>query len=89
MTDSQDAFEAAHADVRGLTPPPSQGVALQLYAYFQQAVVGDNTTEPPADDDSDARAKWNLWAGMKGMSRQEARSEYIALVENLKRLAGR
>ncbi|MEU8898724.1 acyl-CoA-binding protein [Nocardia sp. NPDC048505] len=86
MSEPLAAFETAHAEAQRLNPALSERV--QLYAYYQQAVVGDNTTAAPEADGTDARAKWNLWAGMKGMSAREAQSEYIALVENLKRLTG-
>ncbi|KAI8985102.1 acyl-CoA-binding protein [Pilobolus umbonatus] len=78
-----EAFETAAKEVKELTSKPSNEELLQLYAYFKQATVGDNTTSKPTFS-FEGRYKWDAWTGVKGTSQEEAEQKYIALVEALK-----
>jgi|JI6StandDraft_1071083.scaffolds.fasta_scaffold14118_5 diazepam-binding inhibitor (GABA receptor modulating acyl-CoA-binding protein) len=42
--------------------------ALNLYALFKQATVGDNTHDRPPHLLPEAPAKWDAWTSFKGMS---------------------
>lgn len=82
-TDAQTAFEAALQRVPTLTQRPDNATLLQLYALYKQATEGDNTTPKPSLTDVVARAKWDAWAKLKGVAREEAMRRYAALVDTL------
>lgn len=60
--------------------PPD--VMLRLYAYYKQAVKGDRFT---FNDNSDLRNafKFNAWMQLRGMDENEAKEEYIKLVNSI------
>ncbi|WP_299002688.1 acyl-CoA-binding protein [uncultured Tenacibaculum sp.] len=60
--------------------PPD--VMLRLYAYYKQAVKGDRFT---FNDNSDLRNafKFNAWMQLRGMDENEAKKEYIKLVNSI------
>ncbi|CAM1339802.1 MULTISPECIES: acyl-CoA-binding protein [Tenacibaculum] len=60
--------------------PPD--VMLRLYAYYKQAVKGDRFT---FNDNSDLRNafKFNAWMQLRGMGEDEAKEEYIKLVNSI------
>lgn len=60
--------------------PPD--IMLKLYAYYKQATAGDNFTFS-ADFDTRSGFKFNAWMQLKGMSEDQAKEEYINLVNNL------
>lgn len=76
-------FEAAAAKLKTLTESPSNENLLELYALFKQATVGDNNTARPKMFDLKGKAKWEAWASKKGLSQEDAETQYIALVERL------
>lgn len=45
--------------------------------------VGDCNTDRPGMFDMKGKAKWNNWNSRKGMSKDEASTEYIKMVEEL------
>ncbi len=57
---------------------------LKLYALYKQAVSGDATGNRPGMFDMVGRAKYDAWAGLKGMSRDSAMQSYVDLVASLK-----
>ncbi len=56
---------------------------LELYSYYKQATIGDNTTLRPSLFNFKDRAKWNAWNNCKGLSKQIAQLIYIQLVHEL------
>ena len=62
--------------------PPSDEVRLDFYAYFKQATQGDVQDEPPSRVWFKARAKWNAWNSLKGMSKAQAKVNYIKLTNS-------
>jgi carboxylesterase len=83
-SEAERAFEAAGIAVKTLAKPPGNEELLALYALYKQATVGDATGERPGIMDVTGRAKFDAWAGRKGMAREEAMAAYAALVEKLK-----
>ena len=81
---SKDAFHAAVARTRQLTRRPDNAALLRLYALYKQASEGNAQGPRPGAMDFVARAKWDSWAALAGMSPEHAMHEYIALVEHLK-----
>lgn len=58
------------------TPP-------QLYGLYKQATIGDCNTAKPNLFQFVARAKWDAWNALKGMSKDEAAESYVQRVEEL------
>ncbi|KEF33578.1 acyl-CoA-binding protein [Deinococcus sp. RL] len=77
-------FEQAQQDVQTLSTKPGNDTLLKLYALYKQGSVGDVTGERPGGFDFVGGAKYDAWAALKGMSREKAQAEYVALVETLK-----
>ncbi|MBX2963276.1 MAG: acyl-CoA-binding protein [Cyclobacteriaceae bacterium] len=81
--DIQQQFEAAVARSKELTQRPTNEELLKLYALFKQGSEGDVTGERPGGFDFKAIAKFDAWAELKGKSKQDAMTEYIAFMNNL------
>ncbi|KAI8320421.1 acyl-CoA-binding protein [Martensiomyces pterosporus] len=78
------AFVDATKEAVKLPKVPSNDEKLKLYAYFKQGIEGDNTTAEPGFLDFVGKAKWKAWTDVKGMSKEEAQTKYIELVNSLK-----
>lgn len=83
MSDLKAAFEQAQADVKTLTERPSNEDLLHLYAHYKQAAEGDVSGKRPGMMDLKGRAKYDAWAGLKGMSAEDAMQAYIDKVNAL------
>jgi len=79
----KETFENAVARSKELTKRPDNEELLQLYAWYKQATEGDINGERPGGFDFKAIAKYDAWEEVKGTSREQAMTEYIALVEKL------
>ncbi|GMS94553.1 hypothetical protein PENTCL1PPCAC_16728, partial [Pristionchus entomophagus] len=76
------SFEAACQKVKSLNSL-SNDELLELYALYKQALMGDNGIPKPGMTDLKGQAKWNAWDSKKGLSKDDAKNEYAALVEKL------
>ena len=81
----QAQFDNAVSRSKELPKRPSNEELLQLYGLFKQASEGDVTGERPGGFDFKAIAKYDAWAELKGKPKDEAKKEYISLVERLQR----
>jgi diazepam-binding inhibitor (GABA receptor modulating acyl-CoA-binding protein) len=81
----EDDFRSAQERVKTLTTRPSNDTLLELYSLFKQATEGDVQGKRPGMLDLKGRAKYDAWAGRKGVGREEAMRQYVALVERLLR----
>jgi len=81
----EDDFRSAQERVKTLTTRPSNDTLLELYSLFKQATDGDVQGKRPGMLDLKGRAKYDAWAGRKGVSREAAMQQYVALVERLLR----
>ena len=79
----EEEFQSAIARSKELTKRPSNEELLDLYALFKQATEGDVTGDRPGGFDFKAIAKFDAWATKKGIQKDQAMKEYIALVERL------
>ena len=79
----KDDFEASQAKVKTLVSTPSNEFLLELYALYKQATVGDVDGKRPGMMDFKGRAKYDAWAERKGISKDDAMTKYVALVEKL------
>jgi diazepam-binding inhibitor (GABA receptor modulating acyl-CoA-binding protein) len=84
MSDLHALFEAAQANSKLLSERPDNPTLLKIYGLFKQATVGDNTEKKPAFSDFVARAKWDAWTTRKGLSADEAKQQYVDLIESLR-----
>jgi len=80
----KENFEQAVADSKQLSSRPDNEILLQLYSLYKQASEGDINSDPPGMFDFVAKAKFDAWTKLKGMSADDAMQQYIAVVEGLK-----
>ncbi len=77
-------FEAAVAAVNGNTGPSANNeTKLRFYALYKQATAGDAHGKRPGFTDFVGRAKYDAWAGLKGMSKADAEAGYISEANKL------
>ncbi|NOU29034.1 MAG: acyl-CoA-binding protein [Polyangiaceae bacterium] len=76
-------FEDAQVRVKKLANAPSTDDLLALYAFYKQATAGDATGSRPGMFDLKGRAKFDAWAKVKGTSKDDAMTKYVALVDRL------
>ena len=84
MSDLNALFEAAQANAKLLAERPDNPTLLKIYGLFKQATLGDNTEKKPSFSDFVARAKWDAWNARKGLGTEEAKRQYVALIESLR-----
>ena len=80
---TQEEFEAASQRAQQLPSKPSNMVLLQLYALYKQATDGDVAGDRPGGFDFKAIAKYDAWKGLAGTSQDDARQQYVDLVNQL------
>lgn len=76
-------FEQAQKDVKTLNKKPGNDDLLFLYSHYKQGSEGDVSGKRPGMLDMVGRAKYDAWAKLKGMSKDDAMSRYIDKVESL------
>lgn len=81
----QTQFEQAVADSRNLPERPNNMALLKLYALYKQGSTGDVQGDRPGITDFVARAKWDAWAALKGLSQDQGMQEYLDLITHLKK----
>lgn len=79
----KEDFESAVTRSNELSERPSNEDLLLMYGLYKQATIGDNVEKRPGGFDFKAVAKYEAWLKQKGKDKEEARKEYIALVERL------
>ncbi|KQV91284.1 acyl-CoA-binding protein [Massilia sp. Root351] len=80
----QEQFDQAMADSKNLPERPDNMTLLKIYALFKQGSAGDVEGSRPGFTDMVGRAKYDAWAALKGTSQDEAKQQYIDLIEELK-----
>jgi diazepam-binding inhibitor (GABA receptor modulating acyl-CoA-binding protein) len=78
-----DDFNAAVSKSKDLTKRPSNEELLDLYALFKQATDGDVSGDRPGGFDFKAIAKFDAWANKKGLSKDQAMTDYVSLMNRL------
>lgn len=78
-----NTLQEAVALTKKFTSKPNNDELLKIYSHYKQATEGDNEEERPTGFDFVAAAKYNAWLSLKGKSKEEAASAYIALVNKL------
>ncbi len=84
MSDLDQRFDQAQADVKTLTSKPSNDDLLALYAQFKQATAGEASgAKKPGRFDLVGKAKYEAWTKMAGTSSDDAKTAYIATADRL------
>ena len=84
MADLKSQFEQAVAESKSLPEKPDNMTLLKLYALYKQASSGDADGKRPGFTDMVGRAKWDAWNALKGTSQDDAKQQYVDLIEELK-----
>ena len=84
MSTLDEQFQQAVADSKNLPERPDNPTLLKIYALYKQATEGDVDRKRPGFTNMVGRAKWDAWNEMKGKSADEAKQEYVGLIEDLK-----
>lgn len=83
MTMPDDAFESAALAVKKLPEKPDNETLLKLYALYKQGSEGDVKGDKPGFFDFVGAAKYEAWERLQGTGQDQAREQYIALVNKL------
>ena len=75
-------FNRAFDKLSKLEESLAPDVMLKLYAYYKQALAGDNFSYDGKVDVIDA-FKFNAWTQLNGMTQEEAKKQYIKLVKSI------
>ncbi|CAM1349045.1 MULTISPECIES: acyl-CoA-binding protein [Tenacibaculum] len=78
----QEAYKIA-SNMQGKLP---QDIMLKLYAYYKQAMKGDQFSFNANNNTTTglrSAFKFNAWVQLKGMSPEDAKKEYINLVNTI------
>lgn len=84
MSDLNAAFDAAVKNSTSISERPDNATLLKIYALYKQATEGDNEAKKPSFTDMVGRAKWDAWEKLKGATADEAKQQYIDLIESLR-----
>ncbi|EHN66956.1 MULTISPECIES: acyl-CoA-binding protein [Comamonas] len=84
MSDLNARFEETVKNSTSLGERPDNATLLRIYALYKQATEGDNEAKKPSFTDMVARAKWDAWAKLEGTTSDEAKQQYIDLIESLR-----
>ena len=76
-------FLKAVSHSKTLPKRPSNDELLKLYALYKQSTEGNNNETRPSGFDFKAIAKYDAWESLGGKSKEEAKTEYILLIEEL------
>jgi acyl-CoA-binding protein len=82
MNELDKKFEEAYqiASTTKIKLPPD--VMLQFYAYYKQATKGNNYQEASGSIELRNAFKLNAWFQLNHVSEEDAKKEYIKLVNN-------
>jgi acyl-CoA-binding protein len=83
MAEINSRFEQAGIAAKSLPERPDNDTLLQLYALYKQGSAGDVSGSKPGFFDFVATAKYEAWEKIKGLSPDDAKNQYIDLVQNL------
>lgn len=78
-----EKFERAVERVHLLDTRPSNENLLKLYGLYKQATEGDAAGDRPGGFDFKAIAKFDSWASLREMTKDDAMQAYIELVDSL------
>ncbi len=83
--DLKTRFEAAAGAAKQTKKRPDNATLLKLYSFYKQATDGDVSGARPGGFDFVGGAKYDAWTKLKGMSADDAMTNYIKQVDRLNR----
>lgn len=83
MNPIEDKFKDAQERVKKLPSQPDNDILLKLYSLYKQSTLGDASGKKPGAFDFVAKAKFEAWSELKGMTQEVAMGEYVKLVDQL------
>ena len=67
-------------------PPQTADNMLIAYAYFKQALIGDNHNPRPSESSNVIETfKHDAWHQLQGMTKDEAKKKYIETIKKLEK----
>merc|ERR1712130_345365 len=88
MTLDQDFEAAAEVIKTKVNKTLSDDELKEIYALYKQATCGDINIDKPGMMDIKGCAKWDAWNSKKGVPSEEAKQQYIEMVEQMKEKHG-
>ena len=79
----EERFETATVEVRNLKDTPDNNALLQLYGLYKRVTVGTCNTSKPWAIQVEATSKWEAWESVSSVSKEQAMTTYIMLVNKL------
>lgn len=76
-------FQKSVANLQKVTAEVDNDLKLKLYALYKQATNGPANGDKPSMFDVVAKAKYGAWKALGDMSEEDARKNYISVVEGL------
>jgi len=73
-------FKEAYELASNTSEKLPQDVMLQFYACYKQATKGNNYQQPSGNEDLRNAFKLNAWFQLSNLTEEEAKKEYIKLV---------
>lgn len=83
MTTLETQFTTAADQVKKLRTRPGNDTLLTLYSLYKQSTVGKCNTSKPWAFQLEAKAKWEAWNGLGNLSKTDAKTKYVKLVNGL------
>jgi diazepam-binding inhibitor (GABA receptor modulator, acyl-CoA-binding protein) len=84
----EDDFSTAQIRVKALRQTPASDELLELYSLYKQATAGDVSGSRPGMLDFKGRAKYDAWATRRGVAKERAMQDYVAVVARLEKKYG-
>lgn len=81
--DINESFQSALEKVQSFDTRPSNENLLKMYGLYKQATEGNVQGDRPGGFDFKAIAKYDSWASLRDMSKEEAMQSYIDLIGSL------
>ena len=83
MADLTALFDAAVANSKNLSERPDNATLLKIYALYKLGNGAATTEKKPGFRDMVGRAKWDAWNKLNGTSSDDAKQQYIDLIQSL------
>nr|ACN11335.1 Peroxisomal 3,2-trans-enoyl-CoA isomerase [Salmo salar] len=78
-----EQFNHAKSQMGTLKEDPGNEAKLKIYALFKQATQGPCNTPKPGMLDFVGKAKWDAWKSLGSVSQEDARQQYVDLIDSL------
>ncbi|KAJ8010244.1 hypothetical protein DPEC_G00072990 [Dallia pectoralis] len=78
-----EEFNHAKTRMGKLKNDPGNEAKLRIYALFKQATQGPCNTPKPGMLDFVGKVKWDAWKSLGSVSQDDARQQYVDLIESL------